>query len=338
MRPGSSVARLILFTAVGLVLLLGALDYLLSADSDSFVLLPDEAHAAQAVVSVPGGAADRHAQGKPGVYFLDVTIHAASIAESWIAHYERGATVVPARAILPPGGNQKDQRRIDRADIDQSKEVASYVALKALHRKAQLNGAGVLVAALGNPAASRAGLAPGAVIVAIEGRPTPTVARLRTVLKGRKPGKTVSLRIASGGKQRTLAVRLIGDSTRPGRGIVGIIPEQVWKVQLGTPIRIATKNLGGPSAGLAFTLEIYDALSGHKLAHGRRIAVTGTIAPDGTVGVIGGMKQKTIGAIDSHANLLIVPVGNLAEARRYAGSLKVVGVRTFAEALRAIRR
>jgi PDZ domain-containing protein len=332
------MARVVLFTAIGLVGLLGLLDYLLTASSSSFVLLPDQAHAAQAVVSVKGQKPDAKAQGRPGIYYLDVTIHQASIAESWIAHYERGATVLPASEFLPPGGNSGDQHTIDHADIDQSKEIASYVALRALHQNPTLAGAGVLIQAMDNPAASRAGLAPGAIIQAVDGKSTATVTGLRGALAGHKPGDKVTVRISSP-TARTMSVTLIGDP-KTHRPLIGILPEQVWalKINRSSPVKITTQpNLGGPSAGLAFTLEIYDSLTGHRLADGRRIAVTGTISPNGVVGVIGGVKQKTIGAIDSHADLMIVPKGNLAEARRYAGKLKVVGVRTFADALAAIR-
>ena len=66
---------------------------------------------------------------------------------------------------------------------------------------------------------------------------------------------------------------------------------------------------------LAFTLEVYDALSGHSLAKGRKIAVTGTIDLDGNVGEIGGMQQKVLGAVRAHADLVLVPDANAADAR-----------------------
>ena len=91
------------------------------------------------------------------------------------------------------------------------------------------------------------------------------------------------------------------------------------------------------SAGLAFTLEVYDALSGHRLAKGRKIAVTGTIDLDGNVGPIGGVKQKVIGAVREHADLVLVPVDNAADARAAAaGRITVIAVSTFNGALRAL--
>jgi PDZ domain-containing protein len=166
---------------------------------------------------------------------------------------------------------------------------------------------------------------------------TPTIDTLRAAVDRHKVGDRVRLGVLQGQRRSIVTVPLVRDPSRPNHRAIGIAGQVVWEVKLGTPIRISTGQLGGPSAGLAFTLEIYDALTGRKLADGRRIAVTGTISPDGSVGPIGGMKQKALGARATHANLLIVPAGNAAEARRWAGSLKVVPVTSFAQALHAIR-
>ena len=95
-------------------------------------------------------------------------------------------------------------------------------------------------------------------------------------------------------------------------------------------------SVGVPSAGLGIALEIYREL-GNDVAHGYKIAVTGTIALDGSVGEIGGVKQKTIGARRAHVDVFLVPAGdNAKEARRYAGGMRIIPVTTFQQALRAL--
>jgi Lon-like protease len=103
-------------------------------------------------------------------------------------------------------------------------------------------------------------------------------------------------------------------------------------------VTITPRGLGrGPSAGLAFTLEVYDAASGYHLAQGRKIAVTGTIDLAGRVGPIGGVRQKVLGAVRRHADLVLVPDANAADARAAAGGrVKVIPVSTFGEALAAL--
>ena len=97
---------------------------------------------------------------------------------------------------------------------------------------------------------------------------------------------------------------------------------------------IDNQNIGGPSAGMMFTLEIIDSLTEEDITHGRRIAGTGTIDADGNVGAIGGMKQKTYGAIDAGAEYLLVPAGNYDEAVAAAGDdISVVRVETLDDAM-----
>ena len=88
------------------------------------------------------------------------------------------------------------------------------------------------------------------------------------------------------------------------------------RAQLPVKVTISPRGLGrGPSAGLAFALEVYDAASGHRLARGRRIAVTGTIDLDGNVGPIGGVRQKVIGAARRHSDLVLVPISRTPPTR-----------------------
>ncbi len=109
-------------------------------------------------------------------------------------------------------------------------------------------------------------------------------------------------------------------------------------MRLPIAVAIDTGNLGGPSAGLSFALEIYDSLTGRKLSRGRHVAVTGTIDEHGNVGLVGGVKGKTIGASRAGFDLMLVPKAEAGTARAYAGShMRVVGVRTFDDALRALR-
>jgi PDZ domain-containing protein len=121
----------------------------------------------------------------------------------------------------------------------------------------------------------------------------------------------------------------------PERGMVGIMLEDApVEVLFPVDVEIDSQNIGGPSAGMMFTLEIIDALTDEDLTHGRRIAGTGTINEDGEVGPIGGMKQKTFGAIDAGADYLLVPAANYEEAADAAGDdIVVVRIETIEDAL-----
>jgi len=105
---------------------------------------------------------------------------------------------------------------------------------------------------------------------------------------------------------------------------------------LPVKIKIDAGGVGGPSAGLAFALDILQEL-GRNVTHGNRVAATGELGLDGTVGPIGGVKQKTLGVRKAGVDVFLVPAGqNAQEARRYADGLKIIPVKNFPQALRAL--
>jgi PDZ domain-containing secreted protein len=104
------------------------------------------------------------------------------------------------------------------------------------------------------------------------------------------------------------------------------------------PGQSSTPGIGGPSAGLAFALEIYDALSNRTLLHGHKVVATGELDLAGGVHEIGGVEQKTVGAIEAGADTFLVPKGNYKDAVAAAdGRIKVISVSSFKQAVDAIR-
>jgi PDZ domain-containing protein len=95
--------------------------------------------------------------------------------------------------------------------------------------------------------------------------------------------------------------------------------------------------VSGPSAGLAFTLAIIDDLTPGDLTGGKRVAITGTISPDGTVGPVGGVAQKAVAARSAGAKLMLVPPQEYDDAKSHADGMTVVRVSTLDDALRALR-
>jgi PDZ domain-containing protein len=335
-----SPARLALLMTTLLALVVAGATYVITKQSNEFMLIPDRPHPADAIVSVRGEDPRSKTDG-PGIYYLDVFSHRATILENWLAPLEKRVELVPAAAILPPTGSTRDLNRLGKLDIQSSKRLAALVALRALGRKVVVTGGGVRVDQV-DPAspAYAAGLAPGMVVTGVNGTKVGTLTALRAILKPLTPGTRVTLSVLDGTRRRTIATKLTKSVAAPGRALLGVAGVDVApNVKLPIPVRIDTANIVGPSAGLAFSLEIYDSLSGRKLSRGRHVAVTGTIDQDGRVGPVGGVKGKTLGARDAGFDLMLVPKAEVATARRYSGShLRVVGVGSFADALAALRK
>jgi PDZ domain-containing protein len=120
---------------------------------------------------------------------------------------------------------------------------------------------------------------------------------------------------------------------------LGIEPEDQYDWNFPVKVEVHTADIGGPSAGLAMTLGIIDKLSGGKLTGQRIVAATGTIAPNGAVGDVGGVAEKTIAVERAGATVFFVPPQELAAARsKDTSKLHVYAVSTLDQALRILQR
>jgi Lon-like protease len=314
-------------------LLLATLLALYVTPSSDYLLLPDPAHPVAPLVHVQGG---HNPPGPGGIYFVDVFERRASVLESLFPWIHSSATLVPAKLIVPPGTSDRAVEQADLREMTLSQRVAAAVALRRLgyHVVARPDGVIVSVIELGSHAAGT--LQPADVIVSVNGTATPTVGKLRDVLAKAKIGEVVRLVVRRGSKRLTLSIQTIADPLDPQRAIVGFTPDQSAQITLPIRVSIDAGNVGGPSAGLAFALEVLEKL-GQNVDRGYRVAATGQIELDGTVAPIGGVKQKTYGARDAQADVFLVPAGdNAKEARRYAHGLRIIAVKSFPQALRAL--
>ena len=133
-----------------------------------------------------------------------------------------------------------------------------------------------------------------------------------------------------------IEVGTVASPDEPSRPIVGVQVEQSSDIRLPIDVEIDLGGVGGPSAGLAFALDIVEELRG-DVDRGLDVAATGAIELDGDVLPIGGVKQKVIGARRTGADVFLVPAGdNAAEARRHAGDLRIIPVESFRQALREL--
>jgi PDZ domain-containing protein len=316
---------------LGLLLLAVALA-LFIAPSNDYIFLPDQAHPVAPLVTVQGAHVPKNAG---EIFFVDVIVRKATLLERLFGGLHKGAQLYPASAVDPPGVNQAGREQIDVEDMQLSQQIAAAVALKALGRKVVMRpiGARVDQLELGTPADGK--LHPDDVIVDIDGTRVTTLAAVRNAIGKHKAGQVVRFTVIRATKTLVIPIRTIPDPTTK-RQIVGIVIEPAVDIHLPIKVSIDAGNVGGPSAGLAFALEVMEQL-GRDVVHGHKVAATGELEPDGTVEPIGGIKQKTIGVREAGADVFLVPAGdNAAEARKEAGGLRIIPVESFQQALHAL--
>jgi PDZ domain-containing protein len=230
----------------------------------------------------------------------------------------------------------KESQERSRVQMDDSKLVATVAALRAIGRAPRGDGVRVKAIEPGFPADSV--LRVDDVIVRANGRPLCLAEDLGAAVRAARRDDAVRLEVRRGTDGPIRSVEIVPRwNDQFDFGVLGVGAETV-QCRTGLSVEIDTGLIGGPSGGLAMALGIVDRLTPGELTGGAVVAATGTIGADGRVGVVGGVKQKTIAVRSAGAKLFLVPRGEEAEARRHAGSMRVVPVATVGDALSALRR
>jgi Lon-like protease len=232
-----------------------------------------------------------------------------------------------------------ENRQFNLQMMSDAKQVATLVALERLGYDVDVT-VGQIVADVmaGMPAEGL--LEVGDTITAIDGETFEDAADLGRLLEDAEPGDSivVTVRSPSIGNERDVDITLAASPDDPDKGIMGIeVRPRVIDYEFPIEVEIDTGDVGGPSAGLAFALAIIDDLTPGELTGGSEVAVTGTIAPDGTVGAVGGTGQKAAAVRDRGIELFLVPRADYEAAASRAGDdLTVVPVDTIDDALEAL--
>jgi PDZ domain-containing protein len=148
------------------------------------------------------------------------------------------------------------------------------------------------------------------VIVAVNGSPISTTEEVGNAVRSTPKGQDVTLTVVRDGEEREVTVT---PGERDGAPFIGIDMLPGYRFPFDVSVDV-DPNIGGPSAGLMFSLAIYDTLTPGSLTGGAVVAGTGTIDPEGKVGPIGGIQQKVAAARDTGAELFLVPPDNCDEA------------------------
>jgi PDZ domain-containing protein len=230
-----------------------------------------------------------------------------SLAEAltlWLSGQEQ---LMPRDLVYPPGSSREDVDKANDADFKQSEHNAEFAALGYLKYPEA-----VTVVVVSEPGPSVNKLQPGDSIKAVDGSPVANVDQFTSYLKHTKPGQSVSVDFRRKNAPDGVAQTTLGKRPDKDYGFVGVsVTDAPW-APFSVDFNLA--NVGGPSAGLMFSLAVVDKLTNGNLAGSKFVAGTGTIKPDGEVGRIGGIAHKMSAARDAGATVFLVPAENCYEA------------------------
>jgi Lon-like protease len=320
---------------VVLVVLLVAIIVSFRINLPYFALVPGQAQAVGPLLTVPSDLG-HHVNGQ--LLLTDVGEGDVTLGNWLYYKLDSNAALYKKSDFIASGTSEQEYDEQGFVEMDESQLTAAAVSLRQLGYRVPYYNAGVLVWATESGTGAYNKLQPGDVITAVDSDPTLTAEALSTAMIGRKPGQKVTLKVGSVDqpkKDHDVTVTL--SPYRSDGKVIAVIGVQVFTQPGWTypfHVSVNVNNIGGPSAGLAFTLGLLDTLSGGNLTGGRTISATGTICANGSVGEIGGLPQKTVAVENAHATVFLVPAGQIGQAKQKAtGSLHVFGVTTLAQAL-----
>lgn len=271
----------------------------------------------------------------------DYSMNLVEAVAGWLAH---DSVVVPHDTLYPDGKTEEQSSQENAEEFSQSQESAKVAALKALNIPVATR---VVVASVvkGSPAEGR--LHAGDVIKEVDGKKVEEPGDVSKLVTERKPGEKVVFTVVPAPdaaaaekvhKEPTTTEKIVVTTKKAednGRAIVGIQAGTDHTFPFTIDIKLA--DVGGPSAGLMFSLGIVDKLTAGNMTGGKFVAGTGTIDEKGKVGPIGGIQMKTVAARKAGAEYFLTPAENCATAAAdVPDGLTLVKVNTIDDALKSM--
>ncbi|MGL5809572.1 MAG: YlbL family protein [Nocardioides sp.] len=261
------------------------------------------------------------------VSYPDATVNIFKVMKAWVSPEE---SVYPRNAVYPAGETREEAEQQSAIQMTSSQDVAIAAALSEL----EIDSKPVLeVLDVIEDAPADGKLKARDELLTADGTKLVTQEDVVDAVEATPKGESLTLEIRRDNRRRTVTVTPRSDD---GQQRIGIIAGTGFTFPFEVDVDIPD-NIGGPSAGLMFSLAIYDTLTPGSLTEGEIIAGTGTIEPKGEVGPIGGIHQKIAAAGKTGAKLFLVPAGNCAEALGAPnGDMRLVRADTLQDARKAI--
>ncbi|WP_246179860.1 YlbL family protein [Kocuria coralli] len=249
------------------------------------------------------------------------------ILDTLISWASSTQAALPLEVMYPPATTREEISDSGTAAMDSSQDLAVAAALEDLGEEYSTT---LTVNAVipGSPAEGV--LRAGDVLRTVNGDPITSLDGLRSALPG--DDEQVALGVDRDGEREELTV---GTVESGGHRQLGVYLERSFDFPFD--IEFALDNIGGPSAGMMFSLGIIDELTPGSLGGDNHVAGTGTIDVDGDVGPIGGIQQKLAGAADAGVDLFLAPVENCQDVRGHEpDGMHVVAVDTLEDSVNAL--
>lgn len=262
-----------------------------------------------------------------------VALHPIQVHDAVRGWIDPSVSIVSRSVIIPSGESEEVVQRRTTRQMDESQLKAAAAALELLGYDVAVEGAGARIEAVARDAPAVHVLRRGDVILEADGRPIRRPEDLVAQVQSRAVGQEIRLQLDRDGERLDVTVRTVARPADPTVPVIGVSIVEVPAVKLPLAVRIDSRGIGGPSAGLMFAVGIVDLLDQRDLARGRVLAGTGEIDLDGKVGRVGGIRQKVESARRAGAEIFLVPMDEMREACALGDGMVIAGVDTLTDAV-----
>ncbi len=265
-----------------------------------------------------------------GVTSADADLDLMTALRAWV---DPRYAVVPRELVYPEGTTPDQVQEENVQAMERSQESAKVAALREVGETVPQT---VVVETVLVDSPADGLLEPGDIIRSVDGTAVTDASQVGELVRANAVGDQVSFVISRDGTDSTVEVTTAENPESEGNAFVGIGADNGYEFPFEVEITLG-EEIGGPSAGLMFSLGIIDVLTPGAMTNGEHIAGTGTLDADGEVGPIGGIQQKIAAADEEGATVFLAPAGNCDEARGARnGDMAVVSVATLDDALAAV--
>lgn len=236
--------------------------------------------------------------------------HRIGLGEALTAWFDGARAVYPRDVIYPPEQSAQDVETQSAVEMVSSQDLAIAAALHELGYTLPLR-VEVVDVTKGAPADGK--LQTRDRIVSVDGTKITDVKQVTTAIQAAGIGTAATIVVRRGGATKTVTLTPKASPDDARKAAVGVQIQPGYDFPFDVSVRLG-EDIGGPSAGLIFSLGVYDTLTPGSLTGGTDIAGTGTISAKGRVGPIGGIQQKIVAAADAGAKIFLVPPANCDSA------------------------
>lgn len=239
-------------------------------------------------------------------------------------------TIVPLDTVIPKNTTEDEVNERNKMAFASSENSATVAALHYLNKKMLIQVEDTM-----EGTAAAGVLHKGDVITAVDDKPVDVPSQVQTMVQEKKPGDSLEITFQRGDETLTHSFTLGARESDPKIPQLGVLMKAVSAE--GVEVNYNLEDVGGPSAGLVFTLTVIDKLTEDDLLAGHTLAGTGTINGEGEVGPIGGITHKIAAADEAGAEAFLVPKDNCAEALRAHADIPLIQVEKVNDAVDSVR-